>query len=253
MFGPIEYRSGGGATTRRRFLGPTTCRSGSGSLPFGPVLPRRKHHASSGRSLPLVLLSILLIAAVGAGAFALLRRGDENGGAGEEPVPEFTFQLAGDRVSALGDEPREQRRAEAVEAVHALLDELYTVAFVDPAAWQDGGFPDLPALFDGAAADRAVEDLDGLSLGAAAAQVRRVEPRRSRLTISLLFDERSEAIAALAEASFRGRGRTEDGRRLTIEHEGRYLLRRLDRGWRIVGYDVRGELDAASSGAGGEA
>lgn len=202
----------------------------------------------------MVLLSILMIGALGVGVFVLFRPTTGTPGeATEPPVPEFSFHLARTRVSAVDDRPAKQDQEAAVEELHGLLDDLYTLGFVDPEGWQEGRFPDLAAFFDGPAAERAVEDLDDLTLGSAATQIGRVEPRRSRLTVSLLFDEEEAPVSAFAETDFRADGTAKDGRRLRIEHEARYLLRPIQGGWRIVGYEVSGELVAQERAGGGEA
>jgi hypothetical protein len=215
-------------------------------------LARRKHHSSSGRTLPLVLVTALLVTMVGAGAFVLLRRGGTGADAEERPVPEFSFQLGRIKSAAVGEPPRDPQVASTAEEVHAVLDRLYTIAFVDPGEWEGGRFPAISSLFGGPASRQAAEDLEDLSLGSAAPHIDRVQPRRSRLIVSLLYDDRAGAASAIAEATFRAVGRTMDGRRLHIDHEGRYLLRPSKDGWRIVAYRVDGALEA-SDPAGGSA
>jgi hypothetical protein len=197
----------------------------------------------------------MLTGTLGVGAFLLSSPGTGTPGtaATEPPVPEFTFHLGRTRVSAVDDRPSGRSQETAVEEVHLLLDDLYTLGFVDPAGWEGGTFPGLADFFEGPAAGRAVEDVDDLTLGSAAPQIRRVEPRRSRLVVSLLFDEEESPVSAFAETEFRARGTARDGRAVSIEHEARFLLRPSGDGWRIVGYEVQGELaaqDAPSEGQG---
>lgn len=214
-------------------------------------MPRRNHSSSSQR-LPLVLLSVLLVGALGVGGYVLSRpdTGTPGTAATEPPVPDFSFDLGRTRISAVDDRPSDASREAAVEEVHLLLDDLYTLGFVDPDRWQDGTFPGLADFFDGPAARQAVEDLDDLTLGTAATQLRRVEPRRSRLVVSLLFDEEEAPVSAFAETAFRAGGTASDGTGVRIEHEARFLLRPSAGGWRIVGYEVQGELSAREPAGG---
>lgn len=217
-------------------------------------MARRTNHTTSRRSLPLALVAVVVATTVGAGGFVLLRRGTGTGaGAEERPVPEFSFELGRTKTAAVGERPADPEVAGAAGEIHAVLDRLYTVAFVDPGEWDGGRFPSLSSLFGGPAAGQVAHDLDDLSLGSAATRIDGVAPRRSRLTVSLLYDEGAGPASAIAEATFRAVGRTDDGRRLHIDHQGRYLLRPRGDGWRIVGYRVEGALESPPDGTGGGA
>lgn len=134
----------------------------------------------------------------------------------------------------------------ARDAVVDLLDELYTTAFVDPGRWEGGAFPELGSYFTGRAAARAEQDREGLTLGQDAARIERVVPTSATLRLSILVDPQAAPYAAIATAAFRGDGRTTDGGAVEIVHEGRYLVRRVEGGWRIIGYDVQGSLESVA-------
>lgn len=193
------------------------------------------------------MLSILAVTAIGGGAFVLLRGGREGGGGGEErPPADLAWEVGFTKVVAVDEKPPQARVDSATEEISALMDELYTTAFVDPARWGGGSFPDLDSYFSGPAAQRAVEDLEQLTLGSLAPRVARVDPGASRLNISVLVDEDSGTTAAIARAAFRADARTKGGEKFKIFHRGRYLMEQVDGGWRITGYDIAGEINPSA-------
>ncbi|HJS25726.1 MAG TPA: hypothetical protein VJ913_01195, partial [Actinomycetota bacterium] len=65
---------------------------------------------------------------------------------------------------------------EPAEAVRRSIEDLYRTAFVEPERWEDGDYTRLFSHFSAAARERAQDDLNILTLGAAAAEVDEVEP-----------------------------------------------------------------------------
>ncbi len=194
----------------------------------------------------------MIVAALGAGAFFVLRptEGEPNGQEPEEPpVPEFQFELGQVTTVPLDDKPSDPVIDEAAAEVEALLDDLYTLGFIDPARWENGRFSGLASLFSGPAARQARRDREDLTLGSAAPQVERVEPGKGRLTLDLLVDEQQTPVAAIAETRFRATGLTVSGERLNILHGGQFHLRPVDGTWLIVGYEVNGNLETVGGGA----
>lgn len=186
-----------------------------------------------------------MLAGAGAGAWALLREG----GPGEEedlPVPDLVWEVGRVRSTLVDADASQGDLESARDAVTDLLDRLYTTAFVDPAEWGDGSFPELGTHFAGAAASRADRDRDDLTLGGDAARIERVEPTGARLRLSFLVDPQAAPYAAVATATFRADGRTTDGGALAILHRGRYVVRRVGGEWLIVGYDVEGSVESVA-------
>jgi len=186
-----------------------------------------------------------VLAGAGAGAWALLREG----GPGEEedlPVPDLVWEVGRVRSTPVDADASQGDLESARDAVTDLLDRLYTTAFVDPAEWGDGSFPELGSHFAGPAASRADRDRDDLTLGGDAARIERVEPTEARLRLSFLVDPQAAAYAAVATATFRADGRTTDGGALMILHRGRYVVRRVEGEWLIVGYDVEGSVESVA-------
>lgn len=189
-------------------------------------------------------MGLLVVVGGGAAAWALLR-----GGAGDEeadqPVPDLVWTVGRVRSTPVDAEASQGDLESASDAVADLLDRLYTTAFVDPAEWRGGRFPELGSYFTAPAATRAKRDLDDLTLGDDAPSIERVVPTTSRLRMSFLVDPQAQPYAAVATTTFRADGRTTQGGALAIAHRGSYLVRLVDGEWRIVGYDVEGSVEPA--------
>lgn len=210
----------------------------------------RGTHAPAGRAFPWVIVSLLAAALAGGAVVALLNLSGDGNAAEEEPTPRFSFSVGRVGAVAVDKEATATVPKQTVRQVRQVLDRLYTIGFVDPDEWRSGTFPALPELFAEAAAERMDRDLEDLTLGSAAAGVDRVEPGPSKLKLSFLLDEAQQPLTAIAQATFRASGTATDGRSLTIIHGGRYLLELSAGEWRIVGYQVDGEMAPAGPAAG---
>lgn len=211
----------------------------------------RGTHAPAGRAFPWVIVTLLAAALVGGGTVALLNlSGDGNAAEEELSTPRFVFDVG--KVGAVGVDKEAEASVpkEVVRQARQVLDRLYTIGFVDPAEWQGGTFPSLPELFSETAAGRLDRDLEDLTLGRSAAGVERVEPGPSKLQLSFLLDDRQQPLTAIAQASFRADGTATDGSALQIRHGGRYILELSAGSWKIVAYQVEGELAPAAPSAG---
>jgi LCP family protein required for cell wall assembly len=163
------------------------------------------------------------------------------------PSPEpLRFELAVElgRVKVFSParsvRPRDLR--EAAQRVRRTMEELYTVAFVDPDAWRDGRFPALPRFFaSGEPRRQARKELDKLSLGRGSALLDAVRPRRAQVHVRFLADPQGRPVSAVAEMRFAGRALGE-GISRAIRHRGRYVLRREDGEWRVAAYEVDGRV-----------
>ena len=193
-----------------------------------------------GLRLPVVAGAILVLAAVGAGLWFFLFRGD--GLLGEKEAPVFLFELRKVESVSLGGKPSEETLNSQAEEVQATLDAMYSAGFVDPEQWQNGEFPAVLEAFTDEAAEGARKDLADLTLGAAAQEVESVTPGPSRLDVKFLLTPNKQPFAAVATTTFRAEGVLEQGGILSVLHEGRYLMQRIDGEWLIVGYEVDGKL-----------
>ena len=186
--------------------------------------------------------AVLGIAVVGALAWFLLFRDD---GLLGPDVPDFSFEL--DRVKGKGVQgPAGADRLQGpAEDLRDTLDSFYIAGFIDPGKWEDGTFPEALEAFFGPAAQQARRDLENLTLGDTSQRVESVQPKPGLLDVSFLLDGQ-RPFAAVASTSFRATGRLQDGGRLSIQHQGEYVMRIVDGVWRIVGYRVEGNLKPAA-------
>ncbi len=207
---------------------------------------QRAHHRHE-RALPRFVTVIL---ALGLAAGACTGDGGEAATPEEPPLPEFQFEISQVRTVPMDAKPGKAEVNEAAADVEALLDELYTLGFIDPARWENGRFSGLTTLFSGPAARQARRDREDLTLGTAAQQIERVEPSAGTLELSLLMDPKARPVAAIAETRFEAVGRTMQGQDLTILHEGRFILRPVEGAWLIVGYEVTGNLETEGAEVG---
>jgi hypothetical protein len=194
-----------------------------------------------------VIAIVLGIAVIGVAAWFVLFRAD---GLIGPDVPEFSFELG--RVKGQGVEgPGSSEALQGpAEELRSTLDAMYVAGFVDPGKWEGGRFPEVLQAFSGPAARQARRDLEDLTLGPTSKRLERVEPKLGRLNVSFLL-EGKRPLAAVAFATFRAVGELTSRGRLSIEHRGEYVMRVVDGAWRIVGYQVQGNLERAPAKGGG--
>jgi hypothetical protein len=180
----------------------------------------------------------------------LLLGGDDllpGGDGGTDAPGDFSFQLQQVGASTFSDTPAGELRTVARDAgdgVKATMDEFYFRAFVDAGSW--GEYGDAFALFDRAAAARAEEDTDILTLGASAGEeYERLEPTLGTLTIVVLMDGNDRPVTAIAEVEFAADAELTDGSRTVVASSGSYFLRRAGDAWRIFAYRLTREETAA--------
>lgn len=194
-----------------------------------------------GRAAIAVLVTVLVLGAVGAGAwFLFLREGAPISLNGEPEVPEFSFEL----IRIKGDSPAGNVDGadleSQAEAVRETLDALFVAGYIDPELWEGGTFPQALEQFSETARRQAEKDLDQVTLGADAEQLSSVQPVNGRLEITFLADGDQNAVGAVAKAVFAANATAKAGGRVAIQHDGTYYLTpEVDR-WLIIGYDVRG-------------
>jgi hypothetical protein len=216
------------------------------------------------RSQPPRWIALVVVLVIGVAVFLLLTGGGpakqlRDAITGEEPVPEFAFEMR--RTSAFEVTPEHHRQLDSAAAdVAADIDEqidlLYTAAFLDPNNWKGGDYGDAWAVFDERAAAAAQEQAEVLTLGASAGDTyQKVAPDASKLTVKVLFDAEGNPASAVAIVRFRALATAKGGAPATaIISEGQYILQDTDDGWRIVSFDVdRGDRDAAVPTASGSA
>jgi hypothetical protein len=155
-----------------------------------------------------------------------------------EPGSHFTVHLGRVLGHGVGGRVHPSDLAASARAVARTMTDLYSAAFVDPAAWHNGTFPGIFRLFAGAARVTARGDLRELTLGRAAAKLDAVRPRMARVNLRFLTDASDRPSVAFADMSFEGTG-VAGTAEIPLRQGGTFTLRRVDGVWRIVAYDVR--------------
>jgi hypothetical protein len=135
----------------------------------------------------------------------------------------------------------------ATEGVHATVQDLYMGAFVDPARWDGGAFPDAFQAFDEGAAERARRELDALTLGSIAGELEWVEPSAGRYSLVFLLDAQNRPVTAVAGVVFRATGHLKDGETVSISNGADLFLRPVDGTWRVFSYTASTLIEPSSS------
>jgi LCP family protein required for cell wall assembly len=140
-----------------------------------------------------------------------------------------------------GVEAKPAALAGPAAAVERTIAELYEIGFVDPGRWAGGAFPSLADPFAPEARQRVRAHIADLTLGRAAARLEAVRPTRARLDVRFMLDRGRHPIMAFAHMDFAGVGLAASAE-LPLSHQGDYVLRRTDAGWRIVSFRVRSRV-----------
>lgn len=170
------------------------------------------------------------------------------GPAGELEAPDVSMRLVKLRISPVArHRVPPETLSEPAEAVRRSIEDLYRTAFVEPERWEDGDYARLFSHFSAAARERARNDLDILTLGAAAAEVDVVQPTRAILKLEFLLDRHDRPLVAFAETEFEATAISgETGSPIT--HRAHYVFRRLNGAWRIDSYEIRGRIPRPAQG-----
>jgi hypothetical protein len=204
--------------------------------------PRRRHL--------LVGLGVVVLAAAGA---ALVLRGDggvrevRSGGSPSGDVdvagsatPSFSFRTTRRAiVPTSGPIGRRERQAgkRASATAAALLTDLYTEAFLDPANWREASYDEAFAMFADGARRQARAREAVLTAGAdAASRFDEILPRGGTLTTRVLLDRGGKPALIVGGVRFAAQGLGEDAG--TMRSEGEFLFRRRDGEWKIVSFLV---------------
>jgi hypothetical protein len=189
----------------------------------------------------LILVGVVIVLTLGGGAGSIL-------GGDDEAAPPFDFTVKGARAVATSteadDDALNASAEQVTEDVTPTIDDLYTLAFLDPSNWRDGEYDEAFEAFANGARETARSSADVLTLGAGAGDVfRSVQPRKSALSYQVLFDKDGNPDTVVATVVFRALGERKDGTYLAILSEGTLFLRDVD-GWKVTAFDVtRGDAE----------
>jgi LCP family protein required for cell wall assembly len=189
-------------------------------------------------------------ASIAAALAALLGGGCTQGGdpatAPAPPAerPRLEIRLAKVTSVELKGRPARGPLMAPAEEIRRTLTDMYTAGFLDPAQ-RAGGYPDVLDAFERDSRSQARRDLDTLTLGRDARDLHTVHPDDARIVVQFLRNEEGNPVAAIANIRFEAIGYGE-GLEAPIRHGGDYHLRQVGKRWQITGYDVRGDVGAAS-------
>jgi hypothetical protein len=194
----------------------------------------------------VIVLGLLVLGAIGAGAWYFLLRDDAPFQLGEpdHPVPDFSFDLSKINGTAPGGEVPAQDVEAAAEGIRETLDAMYVAGFVDPEKWEGGTFPEVLEQFTEPAEERASGELHQLTLGGEVGRVTFVEPALGVLKIRVLLDSDGESVGGVATARFVADGQLDGGGPMFVIHRGTYYLQPDGGRWMVSGYDVEGVVQA---------
>lgn len=203
----------------------------------GRVRPRRK------RGL-FVLVAAVVAAGVAVPVILLLGDGEE-----EQKPGTVSFQARPLGIEQGPDDiPGGAVGAESRKIVR-LLEGWYQQAFVDPSRFGDGTFPEVRALFEPDAQAKFDGDLDVLTIGEARTQIRRVDPTRAAVDVTIYFDDRARPSFAVADVDFRATVllTQESASPVSIVQSAvLHLRRQSDGAWRIFAYDATQNQDTVA-------
>jgi hypothetical protein len=207
------------------------------------VAPRRK----------LVTIVLAVVAVLGAGALAFALTGGNDGplgsfvpGTGEPDrvTPEFAFRAGkAQAVPTVASQSAEKLKGEAERASReatAVVDDLYTAAFLDPENWTNGTYDSAFEVFDEPSGQEARSSLAALTAGASAGETfDDIQPGRGVIESEVLMDAKGQAARVVARVTFTARGTNKDGTITLFVSEGEFFLRSIDGDWKVVAFDVR--------------
>jgi hypothetical protein len=192
-------------------------------------------------------------AVLAAGGLAFALTGGNDGplgplvpGTGEPDrvTPEFTFRAGkAQAVSTVASQSAKQLKGEAQRASEettAIIDDLYTAAFLDPDNWTSGTYDTAFEVFDEPSGERARSELTALTAGASAGETfADIQPGRGVINSEVLMDAKGHAASVAARVTFTARATNKDGTLTLFVSEGEYFLRLIDGDWKVVAFDVQ--------------
>lgn len=194
-----------------------------------------------------------MVAVLGVGALAFALTGGNDGplgplvpGTGEpdRAIPDFTFR-AGKTVAVptVANQSAKQLKGDAQRASRettAIVDDLYTAAFLDPDNWTNGTYDSAFEVFDESAGQEARSSVAALTAGASAGETfNDIQPGHGAIESEVLMDAKGNAARVVARVTFTAEATNKDGSITLFVSEGEFFLRSVDGDWKVVAFEVR--------------
>src|SRR5438876_819105 len=200
-----------------------------------PAGPRRRRRSG------LALVTVLGIAAIGAGAYFFLRSGTTPGSphrttSTKPPRLAFAFKVGRVRAVNLSRRSVKRQSAEAADAIAQRLSVFYDRAFADPASWKNGVPVDAWNVFAASVRGRAKHDASSFTPATTGVNLASFEVTKSVLRMRVSFDSSAHPQAAFVNVLFRGTGQLVGGEKVKVENAATFLFRPASGKWFIAGY-----------------
>lgn len=211
----------------------------STNLPTTPIRPRPAA-VTAPASAPLLALLIAAALLLAAGCTSDKRdqgaTSQSQTSAAAAPAKPLKVEI---RATAAGPERGFNAKIAAQKAspnMEKFLQRYLSVAFLHPEQ-QRSGWRDLITLFDGSVQGAARRDVDSLSLGSDAAQVKSVRPESAKASVFFLWRDGRPA-GATVKLTFKGSADAEKGSG-PVRMRSVFQMVSTPMGWRIAGYQSR--------------
>jgi hypothetical protein len=186
----------------------------------------------------------LAIAIAAVAAYLLLRpAGTTSSTTAPRPTPSkapprlaFAFKVDRVRATSLRGRSATKQAKEAAGAIAERLSAFYDHAFADPEAWRTG-VPDAAwDVFAVSVRERAKADADSFTPATTGVNLAGLIVSKSKLSVTVLFDNLGHPQAAFADVVFKGTGELKGGQEVDVENAVTFYLRPRSGTWVIVGY-----------------
>lgn len=197
--------------------------------------------------------------ALGVVAYLIFFRGDGGipGFRKPDPPANAAFKAVEVRAPDAIDRPEAAQKAtESSVKVVAVLNDMYTLAFLRPESWpgKEGETPPADKVgghFSGDAKAASGRDIGAIALAELGPRFKRVEPTKQESRVSFLVEQDLSMPYAIATVAFEAKGETEeeaDGPVLLV-HNATYWLALEGDTYRIVAYSVELKADTEAKTA----
>jgi hypothetical protein len=219
-----------------------------------------RHSAVSSRSWRAIAIVVAVVVVAGGAAFFVFHKPDSSPGhinksclscpitpaPGVDPV-RFTVR-AGRTVAVVEkSKPDQAEIKKSTQDIRNTLQNMYTVAFIDPEVWKSGQYDNVFGFFaQGRISGAAKKAEETLTLGAKAGDTYSdVKPKSGSLAVKWLTDKGGQPFTAAVTAAFSADATKKDGSSTTVKSHATYIMQRGEGGWIIVAFKAK-RLDGAA-------
>jgi hypothetical protein len=205
---------------------------------------------------PLAVAAIVAVMAMMlAGCKTSGRPGTPKSGGKTQPpqAGEADFKVEARAVDPKDRPDAGQKATDAGTKVAKLLNDYYTIAFLDPDKWEKGTHPDLKSLFTTDAQGQVGANLGGLALADIAPQLESVTGTKQEAKVSFSVDDDGSLPVGVATVTFEATGTPSKGKDgpVSISHNATFWLALDGDSYKISAYTTELKADTATTSASG--